>query len=536
MVNSKNTKRALLTSALAILACAAMLIGTTFAWFTDTASTAVNKIVSGKLDVALEMWNGEKWVSAEGETLSFLQKQGEKLVQNADILWEPGATYQLPQLRVVNDGNLALKYTVKVTGIQGDAKLLKAIDFTVATEGKTEVAPLEDWEGVLLPEGAEKRTDTEAVYTSAPFTIAGTMKTTAGNEYQDLTIDGISVTVYATQYTYEYDSEDNQYDKNAPVIYPDGVTDESFAAAASVYYTSTWGGTTVKEDVTGEHPATVVYADKDGALHYAADLPAAMLNGAAVIYCKADTAIPMISAHTAALRSNLTLYANGANFNDGDIAFGSSTGWNTEDIDLKIYDANNLYVWGYSPANDTTVNVLMENCHNVGKAATKQNGRMFYISGKTGTINATLRNCSVEMSDSPVYMNANGSMTVENCTFIKCAVPVNNNYKANGTRTDVVKNCRFIDCGCTADMDKNIAEYAAPIRFVNSGSGTLKVTLTNNAISGTVGANGDILLGDYRNGNASHGFTTTITTEKPVMVKSSSAAASVCTGGTVTVD
>ena len=44
MANSKQTKRALLTSALAILASVAMLIGSTFAWFTDTASTAVNRI------------------------------------------------------------------------------------------------------------------------------------------------------------------------------------------------------------------------------------------------------------------------------------------------------------------------------------------------------------------------------------------------------------------------------------------------------------------------------------------------------------
>ena len=123
MTSNKTTKRALLTSALAILACMAMLIGTTFAWFTDTASTAVNKIVSGKLDVALEMWNGEKWENAEGKTLNFLQMQDGKLVQNADILWEPGATYQLPQLRVVNDGNLALKYMVKVIGVKGSAKL-----------------------------------------------------------------------------------------------------------------------------------------------------------------------------------------------------------------------------------------------------------------------------------------------------------------------------------------------------------------------------------------------------------------------------
>ena len=55
MSKTKTTKRALLSSVLAMLLCVTMLIGTTFAWFTDTASTAVNKIQAGNLDVALEM-------------------------------------------------------------------------------------------------------------------------------------------------------------------------------------------------------------------------------------------------------------------------------------------------------------------------------------------------------------------------------------------------------------------------------------------------------------------------------------------------
>ena len=76
MTSSKSTKRALISSALAILMCVAMLIGTTFAWFTDTASTAVNKIQAGNLDVKLEYataWNEDgsvkTWADAEGKPL-----------------------------------------------------------------------------------------------------------------------------------------------------------------------------------------------------------------------------------------------------------------------------------------------------------------------------------------------------------------------------------------------------------------------------------------------------------------------------------
>ena len=208
MKSKKAVRSALGMSVLSIALCAAMLIGTTFAWFTDTASTAVNKIQAGTLDVALEMEESEgNWVSAEGKTLDFVKA---KEAGDEEILWEPGCTYNLPKLRVVNNGNLALKYMIKFTGIKGDAKLNEAIVWTVENSG----------EGDLLEE--ELATDNQAnqykllpEHAAHELTISGQMKKDAGNEYQGLSIDGISITVYATQYTYEYDSENNQYDKDS---------------------------------------------------------------------------------------------------------------------------------------------------------------------------------------------------------------------------------------------------------------------------------------------------------------------------------
>ena len=196
MTSSKSTKRALISSALALLMCVAMLIGTTFAWFTDTASTGVNKIQAGNLDVDLEMsTDGTTWESAEGKTLTFKTKDNRAADQ---ILWEPGCTYELPQLRVVNKGNLALKYKIQITGIQGDAKLNEVIDWTINN------AAIDLTEGHLT-----------AGQTGTAFTIKGHMQDTANNDYQNLTIDGIGITVYATQDTVENDSFDNQYDKDA---------------------------------------------------------------------------------------------------------------------------------------------------------------------------------------------------------------------------------------------------------------------------------------------------------------------------------
>ena len=202
MNSKKATKHALMSSVVALLLCCAMLIGTTFAWFTDTASTAVNKIQAGTLDVALEMYDGANWVSAEGKTLQF-KVNGAIPAAGTQILWEPGCTYELPALRVVNKGNLALKYKVIITGINGDATLNDVIDWTIGT--------------VAL--GTEQHL---AVGANNEFTIKGHMQETAGNEYQGLSIDGIGITVIATQDTVEFDSIDDQYDKDAlyPVLAP----------------------------------------------------------------------------------------------------------------------------------------------------------------------------------------------------------------------------------------------------------------------------------------------------------------------------
>ena len=215
MTKTKSTKRALLMSALSLLMCVSMLIGSTFAWFTDTASTAVNKIQAGNLKVDLEMQKPDgSWVSAKGETLEF--KKATDAPSDEKVLWEPGCTYELPQLRVVNKGDLALKYKVIISGVNGNAKLLEAIDFFVKI-GDAEKVALADWDGILLPDG-EAATDTMDAGTTSAITISGTMKKEAGNEYQGLSIDGIGITVLATQYTYENDSFGNQYDANAPEV------------------------------------------------------------------------------------------------------------------------------------------------------------------------------------------------------------------------------------------------------------------------------------------------------------------------------
>ena len=252
----KSKKSALLLSFTSLLLCFAMLAGSTFAWFTDTATTGVNKIVAGNLKVDLQMQKPDgSWVSAKGETLEF--KKAANAPADEKVLWEPGCRYELPALRVVNKGNLALKYKIQITGIQGDAKLNKVIDWTINDNA------INLTEEHLL-----------AGQTGDPFTIKGHMQKTAGNDYQNLSIDGIGITVYATQDTVEYDSFDNKYDENADMT-PDNLDKlllvnltSPVAKDAEGNITDTTISNTVDEEINYENPNFT----------FAAEIPAAAID------------------------------------------------------------------------------------------------------------------------------------------------------------------------------------------------------------------------------------------------------------------
>ena len=202
MTSSKSTKRALLTSVLALLMCVTMLVGATFAWFTDTASTGVNKITSGNLHVEIQDKTGEKI-----ENLEWVKENGDVIANQEGILWEPGCTYLLTPFQIVNTGNLALKYKIVITGLDGDSPLLDVIKFTYKTESGAEFDM--SAEGHLAANGGS----------TGMITVSAHMDKAAGNKYQEKTLTGVEFTVIATQDTVENDSFGNTYDKHAK--YPD---------------------------------------------------------------------------------------------------------------------------------------------------------------------------------------------------------------------------------------------------------------------------------------------------------------------------
>ncbi len=225
------TKRALISSALALLVCVSMLIGTTYAWFTDSVVSNNNIITAGNLDLEVEYTlDGENWDTLDG---------ADDLFQKG--LWEPGHT-EVVALKVTNAGTLAFKYTANMnivnevigTSVEGNDIVLSDI-LTVSTVTQ-QVNQIGDILLNMVFNGAENtdkgsaksfksanvlQETTELLAGDSHYIIITVdMAETVGNEanYRGDKIPSIEfgINVFATQYTYENDTFGNDYDLNAP--------------------------------------------------------------------------------------------------------------------------------------------------------------------------------------------------------------------------------------------------------------------------------------------------------------------------------
>ena len=232
MTNIKAIKSALVTSVVSLILCIAMLAGTTFAWFTDSVTSANNIIQTGTLDIELSYSNNNTdWNEITEESEPVFNYQ----------YWEPGYT-EVKYIKITNAGTLAFKYQLNivpnVTPAAGEANLADVIDVYMfaadavvdraAIEAATPVGTLSKLmaeksgaaNGVLLPaegKGATSvNTEEDAPRGEITYCVVLKMREDAGNEYQNLTVgSGFSLQLFATQYTWENDSFDHLYDEGA---------------------------------------------------------------------------------------------------------------------------------------------------------------------------------------------------------------------------------------------------------------------------------------------------------------------------------
>ena len=212
----KNIKKSFLMSSISLLLCFIMLLGTTFAWFTDSVTSSGNKIQAGTLKLDLEMLNKE---TGAYESI----KTSKDPIFNYD-LWEPGYT-DVKFLKVENEGSLSLKWKAMFVSDEEVSKLAEVIDVYVLPsvtelgydnltrdfDGWRRVGTLDQFINTL----SQTTYGNLLPYSCAYLGIALHMQEEAGNEYQEIGLEAFDIQIVATQMSNEEDSFGPDYDNDA---------------------------------------------------------------------------------------------------------------------------------------------------------------------------------------------------------------------------------------------------------------------------------------------------------------------------------
>lgn len=235
-MNKKRVWHKFISSILTLALFLSMFIGTTYAWFTDSAGSSDNIIRAGNLDI--EMYWSDTLLEADSADWNNVENNGNEAIFNYDK-WESGYT-EVKYIKIVNEGNLALKYMLNIVP-SGDAGILADVIDVYYVENPTSVLTRQMINdvvsvgvlsevfsknicdnGILLPANAKERSYTCGEVIVA---IALKMQETAGNEYQTLGSScNFDVQLFATQYTYEEDVFNNNYDTDATYYVTDTKT------------------------------------------------------------------------------------------------------------------------------------------------------------------------------------------------------------------------------------------------------------------------------------------------------------------------
>ncbi len=411
MTKTKSTKRALLMSALAMLVCVSMLIGSTFAWFTDSVASGLNKIQSGNLDIKLEHSYG--FYDGPLEEVNSNTKLFKYNVKGEEILWEPGVS-MVEYFKVSNTGNLALKFEFNLVADNAtktaDGKTLLDVLRVEAMQSSTNAEHLNSLNSTHIPDPTVHTPYELNDFGYGTYLLPGEYvvfavhvtwePTDYDNDYNvpgGLQLD-LGVMLVATQYTYESDSMDDQYDKDA--TYPE------------INTVDTWDGTA---DTSWYDPASPI-------TEYAITT-AEQLAGLAELV-SGDTTFKGV---TFTLANDLDLYCEDTSENaDGDpVTFRPIGDYSKGGTFEGVFDGNgktisNLYQNGWDLGYDwynygsyglfgNVNNATIKNLTLSGGESYIEGGDTSFVAGSaTGT--CVFENITIEDSVSATYNNGNGGI------------------------------------------------------------------------------------------------------------------------------
>ena len=222
-MKNRTTKKSLLFSLISLVVCVSMLVGTTFAWFTDQVFSGKNVITSGNLD--LEMY----WTDDLGSGVWHNVEDEEHNTIFSYDNWEPGYT-DVKYIKLVNNGDLAFNYKLNITPQSEVGELAEVINVYFANGGVVlnsrddlsnlrAIGLLENVldgdttaSGTLL---SEDQYNPDHPSGETIVTIAMSMITSAGNKYQNKDAGKFTITALAAQASYEKDSFGADYDASA---------------------------------------------------------------------------------------------------------------------------------------------------------------------------------------------------------------------------------------------------------------------------------------------------------------------------------
>ena len=460
------TKKALAMSVLSMMLCVAMLVGMTFAWFTDTASTSVNKIQAGKLDVELLMRDGEGKYQNIGDSQQVIFGSENSLVaqnNNQDTLWEPGKT-QVAYLAVRNAGNLALKYNIVLNVV--DNGLADALKYVIVPQGtltgetqsftetvgdwntiKTNATPLPTGKVTAAPNGCldEIAKDSTKINETEYFALVVHMDENAGNEYQgkDVSID---LTVVATQKNAESDSTGPDYDEDA--TYPVASTEDLTAAINSA---QSGDVVTVTQ---GEYALTGTI--QEGVTITGAGTDKTTLNVEKKEISKDNVTIKDMTINgTGSAGTGGTLNINGNYKGDGNIAIAVSTGSNNTGTVFKNTKITNAFrgIQFWSLSGDSVI----DNC-------------ILDVAGYTFNIDAAVAGSTLTIKDSTLNGWTSYTSGIELVSFENCKLGLNAYQYLRPYSETKITDCEFTSAGYQLNA---------------GGSDAYTITLTNCTKNGT---------------------------------------------------
>lgn len=368
----KSTKRALLMSGLALLLCMSMLVGSTFAWFTDSATSANNKIVAGTLDVDLLK-------GTAADTYTSIADEDAAIFDDT-VIWEPGKT-QIVYLAVANNGNLDLKYNIALNVIDGG--LIGALEYAIVDGAKFGDITATSWAElkanaqtgevaagttVAAPNGAIKANEDMEF-----FALAVHMKEEAGDMYQGKGIT-IDVTVLATQLASENDSFGDDYDLDAELPMYIASADALQAALAA------GGEVSLDSDIIVDGESFTIPVGVEATLN---------LNGHDITIDRAIDASVGTSAPTFVVQGSLTVEG------EGDVVLTTNIVNNTNvtapifrnEGKLTINGGNYLANDASAPVTGAMIIVsIVDTCLYQGEAVTTINGGTYSVAGRAGNL------------------------------------------------------------------------------------------------------------------------------------------------------